>query len=186
MRSIGNILFPILLAFLLIIAPKSEAQAQVFVGAHGSINDVRGATWGVGARLGVILRESYDFTVALEGVGEYFFPPCDLVDCSAVGFQGNVLFRRQVVSYAEAYGGFGVVYQDFTLENGDLKEEGDDLGVNLIVGTQAGEPGGVRPFLEVRLTFMDELANQVGASFGLRVPVGGRRHHPTPGHPAES
>jgi len=172
MKSPGRFFLAILFAVGLTLSPNSRVDAQVFVGAHGSAVDVRGATWGIGARLGVVVLESYNFTMALEGVGEYLFPPCDRFDCKAVAFQGNLLFRRQVVSYAEAYGGIGVMYQDFTLEQGEVMEEGDDLGLNLLVGTQAGSPGGVRPFLEVRFTFMDELANQFGASFGLRVPLG--------------
>jgi hypothetical protein len=44
--------------------------------------------------------------------------------------------------------------------------------MSFIVGTQLGEPGGVRPFLEVRFSVMDELENQGGAVFGLRIPIG--------------
>ena len=172
MKSTGRILSTILFALLLLPCFSLQAQGQVFVGAHGTGVDVRGATWGFGARLGVVVRQSRDFIVAFEGVGEYLYPPCDRFECNAKAFQGNVLIRRQVVSSAEAYGGVGVMYQDFSLEQGETKEEGDDLGLNLLVGTQAGSPGGVRPFLEVRFSIMDELANQFGASFGLRVPLG--------------
>jgi hypothetical protein len=156
----------------LILASQSEVRAQVFVGANASVIDVRGATFGLGARVGAVVSESPDFTLVLEGVGEYLFPPCDRVDCSATAFQGNLLFLRQVASYVEAYGGFGILQQSFTLEKDEVKDEGDDLGLNFILGTHAGPPGGARPFLEVRLSVMDELTNQFGVSFGLRVPLG--------------
>ena len=156
----------------LILLPQSRADAQVFVGASGSLNDVGGATFGLGARVGVVLYSSPGITVAMEGVGEYLFPPCDVVDCDAISFQGNLLARRQVASYAEAYAGLGFVYQDFTLENDDLKFEGNDVGFSILMGTQSGQPGGIRPFLEVRISFMDELENQAGASLGIRVPLG--------------
>ena len=150
----------------------SEAKAQVYVGPHASIIDVRWATFGLGARLGAVLGRSGGMTYALEGVAEYLFPPCDVVECDAVSFQGNLLVRRRMVSSAEAYAGVGITYQDFSLESDDAAFDGNDIGLNLIVGTQSGQPGAIRPFLEVRATFMDELQNQFGASFGLRVPVG--------------
>jgi len=172
MKPRTGLLFALLLAGSFILQPQFEAEAQVFVGASGSINDVGGATFGIGARVGVVLHSSPEITVAMEGVGEYLFPPCDVVDCDAISIQGNIIARRQVASYAEAYAGLGVVYQDFTLEDGELKHEGDDLGFSILVGTQSGQPGGIRPFLEVRFSFMDELENQAGAALGIRLPVG--------------
>ncbi len=172
MKPNARLLFALTLAVCLLLSPGSKAEGQVFVGAHGSLIDVRGATFGIGARFGAVLKQSGGFTIAMEGVGEYLFPPCDVVECDAISLQGNFLFRRQVVSYAEAYAGVGIVYQDFSLEDEDLKFDGNDIGFNLLVGSQAGRPGGVRPFLEVRITFMDELENQAGASFGIRVPLG--------------
>jgi len=136
------------------------------------MTDMEGSTFGVGARFGFVLSQSRSVTIAFEAVAEYLFPPCDVVDCDVIALQGNFLFRRQVASYAEAYGGAGIAFQAFSLEDGDLSYEGNDLGVNLVVGTQAGQPGKIRPFLEVRFTFMDELETQAGVSLGLRIPVG--------------
>ncbi len=73
------------------------------------------------------------------------------------------------------YAGLGVVYESFTIEDPDSEFEklkGDDVGFSILAGTQSGEPGGVRPFLEVRYTFMRDLQNQAGAALGIRLPVG--------------
>jgi len=171
MKSSMRFLSTFLFAVGLILSSGSEAHAQVFVGAHLSVNDLEGATWGVGARAGAVLHRGVDFSIALEGVGEYLWPPCESFECDALAFQGNFLARRRVVSTAEAYLGLGLMYQNYTLEKDETQTDGDDFGLNIIVGTQAGQASGVRPFLEVRFTIMDELENQFGAAFGLRVPV---------------
>jgi hypothetical protein len=172
MASKNRLFLALALAGGLLLSSGSPAQAQVFVGAHGTLMDIAGATWGVGGRVGAVLRESRDFTLAFEAVGTFLFPPCDDLECDVVTFQGNLIFRRQVSSYSEAYGGFGVIWEDVTLENDQQTFHGNDLGFSFIVGTQAGPPGGIRPFLEVRYSIMDELENQGGAVFGLRVPIG--------------
>jgi len=167
-----RILFTAFLAAGLILPSGSEAHGQAFVGAHGSVIDVGGATWGLGARAGAVLHRGTDFSIALEGVGEYLWAPCETYECDLVAFQGNFLVRRRVVSTTEAYLGLGVMFQDYTLEADESKIDGDDFGLNIIIGTQAGGPSSVRPFLEVRFSLMDELENQFGASLGLRVPLG--------------
>jgi hypothetical protein len=177
MASKKRLLLSLALAGGLLLSPISSAQAQVVVGAHGSFMDIAGGTWGVGGRIGGVLYESYDFTMAAEGVATFFFPPCDQVECDVVALQANLLFRRQVSSYSEAYGGIGFIWEDFTLSDvegvgDDQTLSGDDVGMSFIVGTQLGQPGGVRPFLEVRFSIMDVLENQGGAVFGLRVPLG--------------
>ncbi len=163
-----------ILALGLIFTAFSPAQAQVAIGAHASINDVGGATWGIGGRVGVVLKQTYDLTIALEGVGDYYFPPCDVLECDAYGFQANLMARRGLTSYAEGYLGIGVIWEDFSLESDQDRFEGDDIGFNFLVGTQGGQPGSVRPFVDVRISFFDDLQNQIGVSFGLRVPITGR------------
>jgi hypothetical protein len=172
MASKKRLLLSLALAGGLLLSPISSAQAQVVVGAHGSFMDIAGGTWGVGGRIGGVLYESYDFTMAAEGVATFLFPPCDQVECDVVALQANLLFRRQVSSYSEAYGGIGFIWEDFTLVDEEETLNGDDVGMSFIVGTQLGQPGGVRPFLEVRFSIMDVLENQGGAVFGLRVPLG--------------
>ena len=172
MASKNRLLFSLVVAGGLLLSSSSTAQAQLFIGAHGELMDVGGATWGFGGRVGAVLRESRDFTMAFEAVGTFLYPPCYAMECDVIALQGNLIFRRQMASYSEAYAGFGVIWEDVKLENDQQSFQGDDLGFSVIVGTQAGPPGGVRPFLEVRFSFMDELDDQAGAVFGLRVPIG--------------
>ena len=172
MKPRTGLRYALLLAGSFILQTQSEAEAQLFVGAHGSVNDLGGAAWGLGGRLGVSLYESRDLTVALEGVGEYLWPPCEVVDCGAVLLHANILARRGVSSYAEVYAGLGVVYENLTIEDGTETYDGDDVGFSILAGTQSGQPGGVRPFLEVRYTWMGDLENQAGVAIGIRLPVG--------------
>lgn len=167
---------PLLVALLaaggLFLLPQSRAEAQVSVGAHASMAEISRTAFGLGGRVAVILRQSPGLTVGLEGVGEYLWPSCDVVDCAAVLFQANLLGRRRVASYAEAYAGVGFAYEKYTLQDNVNKVKGDAVGFTILAGTQSGQPGGIRPFLEVRASFMNELDNHLGAAFGFRVPIG--------------
>lgn len=122
--------------------------------------------------MAVILRQTPGLTLALEGVGEYLWPSCDVVDCAAVLFQANLLGRRRVASYAEGYAGIGFAYEKYTLQDSVNKIKGDAVGFTILAGTQSGQPGEIRPFLEVRASFMDELDNHLGVALGFRMPVG--------------
>lgn len=167
-----GLLTVLLLAGTASLALPTPTNAQVSIGAHGTATEIRSRTAaGVGGRVAVLMRQSPDLTLALEGVAEYLWPSCDVADCGAVAFHANLLARRRVASYAEAYGGVGFLYQDFTVDAEGAKYKGDDFGMTLLVGTQAGSPGGIRPFLEVTFSIMNDVANQFGASLGLRIPV---------------
>ena len=147
--------------------------AKVSLGAHAAISDIRGGTWGFGGRFAAEVHESYALAWDVELVQEYFMPNCPSFDCNAHSSQLNLLARRTISSMASAYVGAGVAYQRFALEQGTERVEGDDWGVNLILGAQAAATRAVEPFVEVRFTFKDELRNEVATSFGLRVPIGG-------------
>jgi len=172
MKRLPPRLLLLLLAGGLFFFPQSGAQAQISLGAHASVSELSRTAFGLGGRVAVVLRQSPDLSLALEGVGEYLWPSCDVVDCGAVLFHANLLGRRRVASYAEAYAGIGVVYEKYTIEDQVNRLKGDDVGFTILAGTQSGQPGGLRPFLEVRASFMHDLDTQFGAAFGLRVPVG--------------
>lgn len=172
MKPVKQLLFTLVVAGSLCLLPSSQAEAQLYVGAHGSLSEVNRTAWGLGGRLGTVIHQSPELTLAVEGVGEYLWPSCDLVDCNAVVLQANLLARRGVANYAEVYAGLGVVYENFTIEDDQNRHKGDDLGFGVLAGTQSGQPGSVRPFLEVRYTWMGDLENQAGVSLGIRVPVG--------------
>ena len=152
--------------------PRYEAEAQVYAGAHASLAEINRTAWGVGGRLGTIVHQSSDLTLAVEGVVGYFWPSCDLVDCGVTALAANLLGRQRVANYAEVYAGVGVIYENFTVENDQARKTGDDTGFSVLAGTQSGQPGGIRPFLEVRYAWMGNLENQAEASLGLRVPIG--------------
>ncbi len=165
------------LAAALLLGAGTDLQAQVSltqasVGAHATISDIRGSTWGFGGRFAAEIRESYAVAWDVEGVFDYFMPDCPTFDCNAKSFQLNLLARRTISSMASAYAGAGVAYQRFALEQGAQRVEGDDWGINLILGARAAVTRAVQPFLEVRFTFKDELRNETATSFGLRVPIG--------------
>jgi hypothetical protein len=172
MNAKPSLLLSLLVAAGLLLPHQADLNAQVAVGAHASVSEISRTAFGLGGRVAVILRQAPELTLALEGVGEYLWPSCDVVDCGAALFHANLLARRRVASYAEAYAGIGFVYEKYTLQDSINKLKGDDVGVSVLAGTQSGQPGGLRPFLEVRATFMNDLDNQFGAALGLRVPLG--------------
>ena len=166
-----------LLAAALLLGAGTELQAQVrlapvSLGAHASLSDIRGGTWGFGGRFAAEVHESYALAWDVELVQEYFMPNCPSFDCNAHSSQLNLLARRTISSMASAYAGAGVAYQRFALEQGAERVEGDDWGINLILGARAAVASAVQPYLEVRFTFKDELRNETATSFGLRFPIG--------------
>ena len=172
MNPTPRLLFPALLLGGMFLLPQSGARAQISLGAHASVSEISRTAFGIGGRAAVVVHRTPGLTLALEGVGEYLWPSCDVVDCAAVLLQANLLGRRRVASYAEAYAGIGFLYEKYTIEDSVNQVKGDDIGLTILAGTQSGQPGGVRPFLEVRASFMNDLDNQFGAALGLRVPVG--------------
>jgi hypothetical protein len=174
MKRMKRSLAALSLGAALSLVPIAQVQGQVILGVHGTISEIRQRTAaGLGARAGVVLRNQRDFVLVLEGVGEYLWPSCDIADCGATQFQGNLIGRMRLPSFGEAYGGMGLAYQKFTVDDGEQTYKGDDWGLNLLVGSQAGSPGGTRPFIEVRYSFMRDVSNQFGLSLGVRLPVGG-------------
>jgi len=172
MNTPPRLLLALLIAGGLFLPPHSEAEAQLSLGAHASVSEISRTAFGLGGRVAVLVRRAPEWTLALEGVGEYLWPSCDVVDCGAVLLHANLLARRRVASYAEAYAGIGFVYEKYTIQDNINKLKGDDVGFSVLAGTQSGQPGGLRPFLEVRATFMSDLDTQFGVAFGLRVPIG--------------
>jgi hypothetical protein len=170
MRIAAQVGTAILLAFGLLL-PTQEAQAQVALGAHGTFLDWRGGAWGGGGRVAVVARRSSGVDVAIEGIGEYLVPSCS-GECRVVAIHANLLARRRVYSMSEAYGGLGVVYEDYTVERSTAPTiDGSDWGVNLVGGSLFGPPGGIRPFVEVRWSLMFDIASQLGFAVGFRLPL---------------
>ena len=155
-----------------LLLPAQGAQAQVALGVQGSLVDVKGGTWGGGGRLTIVLAQKNDLTFAVDGVVDYLAPSCVEADCKILAYQGNLLVRRGVPRLGEGYLGVGVMYEDYAVEGLPTETKGTDLGLNLLVGTQ-GNTGKIRPFGEVRISFMGDLENQFGLSVGIRALLGG-------------
>jgi len=161
-------------AVLLMSVGPSAASGQIAVGMNGSISDIRGGTFGVAGRVAVVALTADEWRFALEGVAQVFFPPCDNVDCDLVGVELNLLGERQLGGRFSAYLGAGVIYEDAKLQGDDLQVfDGDDWGLNLLVGNRLQANERIQPFLEVRLSLMQEQSNQFGFAAGIRVPLGG-------------
>jgi len=151
-----------------------RVEAQVDAGLSGAISDIRGGTFGVAARLAVAAYSGAEWEFTVEGVGDLFFPPCDAVECDMYGLEFNLLAERRYARRYAVYFGVGAIYENATLEqDGSQVFEGDDWGLNLLLGNRLPTATEVEPFFEIRLSLMQELTNQVAFAAGIRVPLGG-------------
>jgi hypothetical protein len=151
-----------------------QAVAQVELGGAASVNNVRGGTFGLGGRLGVPVRQSFNMGVRLEAAVDYYWPSCSSqVDCDAIDTRLDVVFENRIGGGADTYFGVGVTYQNLTLQQDDQTvAEGDFWGGNFVVGSRYVTQTDVRPFLEVRWTVLDDIDNQWAVTFGATVALG--------------
>lgn len=161
------------LAAALIQASTNEAEAQVELSGTASVVNIRGGSFGLGARLGIPVRRSLEFTVRLEAGVDYYFPDC-AVDCDVVGSQLDLIFQNRLGGRALVYYGAGGSFQSITLQD-DLGEliDGDFWGVNLVLGGRYNEGETVQPFIEIRWTGLEEIDNQLALTLGVTVGAGG-------------
>jgi len=111
--------------------------------------------------------------IRLEGGVDYYWPPCTLVDCDAVGTHLDLIFQNRIGGQALGYFGLGATYQSYTLQNDDRTvAEGDSWGFDLVAGTRYSSRTALRPFGEIRWTAMDNINNQWAFAFGAVVPLG--------------
>jgi len=156
----------------------AAAEAQVFFGGQVSLTNLGtdqaeiGETLGVGARIGTVVWQNDNAHVAVEGVADAFFPPCDDISCDLFGGQLNVLAVLENSSMSRVYGGVGPIWQTYTLEDDGLAADGSSWGLSLIVGGSLIASETVEPFFEVRLSAMGELRNQASGIFGFRIVTG--------------
>lgn len=151
-----------------------QATAQIELGGAASVSNIRGTTFGLGGRLGVpIKRGSFGAGVRLEAAVDYYWPSCSSVKCDAIGTSLDVVFQDQVFGQAHGYFGLGGTYQNYKLVRDDETVlDGDSWGVNFLVGSRyAGRPG-LRPFVEIRWTLMDDIDNQWAVVLGTTVTLG--------------
>ncbi len=150
-----------------------QAAAQIELGGAASVSNIRGGTFGLGGRLGVPVRESFNMGVRLEAAVDYYWPSCSLVDCDAIGTQLDVVFQNRIGGRADTYFGAGATYQSYTLEQDDQTVlEGDAWGANFVVGSRYVGRTALGPFVEVRWTLLDDIDNQWAVLFGATVALG--------------
>ena len=150
-----------------------QAAAQVEVTAVGSyIGIPGGGAWGIGGRLGVALRESFEMGVRLEGAVDYFWPSCTVQECDLLAAHLNVVFQNRIGSQALAYFGAGVTYEDYALIDSGSFVEDTGWGANLVVGSRTQGQGMVRPFVEVRWTLISDIRNQFTFTLGAALALG--------------
>ncbi len=157
-----------------VLSLPSGVAAQVEAGASLSVSDVGGATFGLAVRLGTVVYDGSDWSFRIEAVGDVFFPECDVVECDALGGEVNLLMQRRYGGRYQAYVGARWMYEKVTLvQDNNQVFDGDDWGINLLLGNRLSSSSRVQPFIEVRISLMRELADQFAFSGGVRVPLGG-------------
>jgi len=157
-----------------------EAQAQLSIGAQFSVTNLGtdaaqvGETLGVGGRLGIHLWQGPSARVFVEAVGDFFFPPCDQLDCSLYGSQLNVLGMLDSSGSSRVYGGLGLTYQDYSLEDDSdgTSIEGNGTGMNLIIGIAWTAAPMFEPFFEIRLSAIQNMRRQSSGQIGFRIMPG--------------
>jgi len=149
-----------------------EAAAQVEVTGTASIISVRGTSFGVGGRLGVPVKESFDMGIRIEGAFDYYWPSCSL-DCNLAMGHLNVVFQNRFGDDALAYFGAGATYEDYALvQNGTLLED-TGWGMNLVVGSRTQTLATFRPFVEIRWILINDIQNQFAFTLGGALVLGG-------------
>ena len=146
----------------------SDAESQLSAGADVTYNNqILSGSWGLGGRAGVELPTLKWVRPELIGAFVYYFPNCGGSTCDWWEAQGTLLLYRPERAPAEPYFGVGIAYHEFNLNTTDV--DGDDLGVDLLLGTKLGA-GRLRPYVELRYKIMNEVPqNQVAFTFGVRV-----------------
>jgi hypothetical protein len=151
-----------------------QAVAQIELGGAAAVNNIDGGTFGLGGRLGVLVRQSPNMGVRLEAAVDYYWPSCSSqVDCDAIVTQLDVVFQNRIGGRAETYFGAGGTYQSLTLQQDDQSVvEGNFWGANFVVGSRYATQTDLRPFIEVRWMVLDDIDNQWAVAFGATVALG--------------
>ncbi len=151
----------------------SQAVAQVEVTGTASFISVPGGGFGIGGRLGVPIRESFERGVRLEGAFDYFWPSCTNRDCDLVAGHLNVVVQNRLGSQALAYFGAGATYEDYAIIDNGFFVEDTGWGANLVVGSRTQTQEMLRPFVEVRWILISDIRNQFTFTLGGALVLGG-------------
>jgi hypothetical protein len=157
-----------------------EVRAQVSFGGQVSVTNLGtdaaqvGETVGVGGRIGVGAWQRRTTRIVVEAVGDAFFPPCGQISCSLYGGQLNVLGMLENDGSSRVYGGLGLAYQDYSLEDDTdgTAVEGHGVGVSLIIGIAWMATPIFEPFFEIRLSALRNMRRQASGEVGFRITPG--------------
>lgn len=159
---------------LLLFASAPDAAAQVELGIHGTLADVRDVSPGIGGRVSFMRRSAGGVGLGIEVSGSYYFPSCrEIEECSAWGGQALLVGRRAVTSNAQTYLGIGAKYIEATFDDGAGSATGDVWGLEVLIGSTFRPDQRVVPFFEFGWGFMDTRADIWELSLGLRTALGG-------------
>lgn len=150
-----------------------QAAAQVEVTATGSYISVPGGAFGIGGRLGVTIRESFERGVRLEGAVDYFWPSCTLQNCDLLAGHLNVVVQNQLGGQALGYFGVGATYEDYAILDNGIFVDDTGWGVNFVVGSRTQTQDAFRPFVEVRWILISDIRNQFTFTVGGALVLGG-------------
>ena len=160
----------------------SDVKGQISFGGQFSVTDLgteaaqTGETVGLGGRMGVEVWQQGSARVVVEAVGDAFFPPCGQIDCSLYGVQLNVLGLLANSESSRVYGGLGLVYQNYLLEDdaAGTAVEGSGVGASLIIGIAWIARPIFEPFFEIRLSAVRTMSRQASGQIGFRLTPGAR------------
>ncbi len=175
-RAVVKISYPLCVVVVVVAMLQvggGQAAAQVELTATGSYISIPGGAWGIGGRIGVPLRESFDRGIRLEGVVDYFWPDCTVQECDLLAGHLDVVVQNRIGSQALGYFGAGVTYENYSLiDNGSFVDD-TGWGANFVVGSRTQSQGMVRPFVEVRWILISDIRNQFTFTLGAALVMGG-------------
>lgn len=154
-----------------LVGPTS-ASAQVVVGVHGTLADVRDVSPGVGGSLAFLRATGGNMDVGVEVLGTYYWPSCSGFDCSAWGGEAVLMGVRALGGRARTYAGVGAKYVNVDVTNGSNSSSGDTWGVVVKFGSSYQTEGALAPFFDFGWGFMDASADIWEARLGLRFALG--------------
>ena len=160
----------------LLFGTAPDVSAQLQIGAHGTLADIRSVSAGVGGRLGYFQPGSTGGTkFGVEAAYGIFFPSCTGLECDSSG--GHIaLLASQPVGFgggAQSYLGVGARYQDFLLDDGAQSVNDDFWGFMILFGSRMSGDQTLAPFFEIGWSFMDTISDIWDFTLGVRLAVGG-------------
>ncbi len=159
----------------LLFGTAPDVSAQLIVGVHGTLADVRSVSAGLGGRLGYVQPGGgNDVRFGIEAAYGIYFPSCVGVECDSTGGHAALLVSRNFGSGAgaQSYLGLGARYQDVELDDGANSLSGDYWGFLVLFGSSIRMDSAIAPFFEIGWSFMNDIADIWDFTLGARFAIG--------------